>query len=177
MSWYGLKEDFIEGAARAMFVSAWADYMENNCAHCGENVEEQHSLGNLCEDDPKRECKGHSFPGVELMDIAPEAPREAKYEAAILLGKIEQLNGVSLAVVVHRARVADCVEDGTHKHEGSYLNQHDGPGEDRCKSIDVKDFGHYLAMQSLGHGVSWFDDHAQFDLKLPHIEFYYEEVK
>lgn len=31
-------------------------------------------------------------------------------------------------------------------------------------------FGHYVAMQSIGHGVSWFDEHAEFDLKLPSIE-------
>jgi hypothetical protein len=38
----------------------------------------------------------------------------------------------------------------------------------------VSDFGHYLAMQSLGHGVGWFDDHEHFELKLPLIEFMYE---
>ena len=36
------------------------------------------------------------------------------------------------------------------------------------------DFGYALAMQSLGHGVSWFDDHPdipRFTLQLPHIDF------
>lgn len=36
----------------------------------------------------------------------------------------------------------------------------------------AREFGHYLAMQALGHGVSWFDDHARFDLTVPHSEFY-----
>lgn len=32
------------------------------------------------------------------------------------------------------------------------------------------DFGHYLAMMSLGEGVSWFDDHEMFPIELPSIE-------
>ncbi len=31
-------------------------------------------------------------------------------------------------------------------------------------------FGHYLAMEAMGHGVSWSDDHAPHGLKLPHVE-------
>lgn len=35
---------------------------------------------------------------------------------------------------------------------------------------DARDFGHYIAMQSMGHGVSWEDDHADPGLVVPHHE-------
>lgn len=34
----------------------------------------------------------------------------------------------------------------------------------------LEDFGICLIMMTLGTGVSWFDDHAKFDLKTPYIE-------
>lgn len=48
-------------------------------------------------------------------------------------------------------------------------------GADHMDSEEVSaeyaaDFGHYLAMMSLGEGVSWFDDHEMFPIELPHIE-------
>lgn len=35
---------------------------------------------------------------------------------------------------------------------------------------DPEHFGRDLAMQAMGHGVSWFDDHKKFPIKIPHIE-------
>jgi len=35
---------------------------------------------------------------------------------------------------------------------------------------DAEKFGWYLAMEAMGHGVSWFDNHASFDSKLPHMD-------
>jgi hypothetical protein len=117
--WSDMSLRFIEGAARAMFVQEWA-YDE----------EEQ----------------GRTYWGMNLMNIAPATPVEVKYEAAALLGRLEQLNGVSLPVLIHRAEEAD------------------------GKPVDPERFGHYIALQALGHGVGWFDDHAAFDLKVPDIE-------
>lgn len=33
------------------------------------------------------------------------------------------------------------------------------------------DFGYYMAMEALGHGVSWADDHHQHSLEVPDIDF------
>lgn len=44
----------------------------------------------------------------------------------------------------------------------------------RPRPTNHRDFGHHVAMMALGHGVSWFDDHAKFQLKLPHIEVWYD---
>ena len=32
-------------------------------------------------------------------------------------------------------------------------------------------FGHYLAMEAMGHGVSWWDTHARFKIEVPDVEF------
>lgn len=104
------------------------------------------------------EGKKHvSLGGKELMDIAPKTNAEAKRAAQQLVGRIEQLNGWGLAAIFNQA-----VKQG---------------GSD-----DPKKFGHYLAMESLGHGVAWTDDEPEFGLpdvlgklkpfKLPHIEFF-----
>lgn len=37
---------------------------------------------------------------------------------------------------------------------------------------DFNLFGHYLAMEAMGHGVSWADDHEPHGLRVPHMEFY-----
>jgi hypothetical protein len=29
-----------------------------------------------------------------------------------------------------------------------------------------------MAMQAMGHGVSWFDDNPEFPIEVPHGEFY-----
>lgn len=33
-----------------------------------------------------------------------------------------------------------------------------------------EDFGHYVAMEAMGHGVSWSDEHADFRMEVPRIE-------
>lgn len=94
--------------------------------------------------------------GSDWMDIAPETSAEAKEFAAYTGGRIAAMNGQSLFFLCRAAAMAD------------------GENPDDIGGKYVDDFGHYLAMQCLGHGVSWFDDHAKFDLKLPHVEFYWE---
>lgn len=54
---------------------------------------------------------------------------------------------------------------------GLYLMAESAPGKHR-RQPDPFDFGYTLAMQAMGHGVSWFDDHPDFDIKIPHYEVY-----
>jgi len=84
-----------------------------------------------------------SFMGAELMDIAPETPGEAYSFANKLYDEIEQINNVNLAGFVP-------------------------PGEDE-DFFDEKEFGHYLAMEIMGHGVGWNDDHEDHGLQLPSL--------
>lgn len=99
-------------------------------------------------------CAG---PGQDWMDIAPETTPHYRDDALRLAGMIEGLNtrGAGLCdgleIWVYRAFAADGL-----------------PGI-RPTYDYVKDFGHYLVMESLGHGVSWTDDHKDIGLKLPLI--------
>lgn len=104
---------FIRAAARAFFVSAWADAVENY---------------------------GGSFrPGTELMDAAPATPDVVMLHAASFLGALECRNRCDLAGMWARAQ----------------------KGEGHRKTPMLEDFGHYLAMEAMGHGVAWTDDHPR----------------
>lgn len=99
----------------------------------------------------REEERGRTYPGMDLMDVAPKTPRAAEHAARQLATRIEELNGQTLERLYRRAVTAR----GIHREEPTQ-----------------RLFGHYLAMESLGHGVSWFDDHPTFKLKLPNATYY-----
>ncbi len=99
---------------------------------------------------------GRHYPGQALEHVAPPTPREAIDAAHNLCGRFEQLNGLDVHALLWQAAVADG-------------KPHEYPGDRYAEN-----FGHYLAMQALGHGVGWFDDHARFPLRFPHFEFHWE---
>jgi hypothetical protein len=101
-----------------------------------------------------QEAMGRRLRG-ELMDQAPATPRRAKDDAFMLIGRFECLNGMDIFALLYAAYKADGFDPYQYPPDEKY----------------EKEFGHYLAMQALGHGVSWFDDHAKFPIKFPHIEF------
>lgn len=103
----------------------------------------------------EEENDGRSYPGQELFDVAPETPVTALVLAGVLLGRIEEQNHAPYYILIKRAADADAVTP---------------------EEIDEEQFGYSLAMMALGHGVSWFDDHAKFDLKVPNIEVLPEDV-
>ena len=124
------RDEFIEGAARAFFVSAYADFV----------------------DDPEREQDGYdylsAYMGADWADCAPEVtPPNAYALAGELWAGLGYLNGpCGVYTLANNAEAADGAP------------------------IDAGEFGHYLAMEAMGHGVGWFDDHKSFDLKVPSIE-------
>lgn len=95
------------------------------------------------------ERKQHGVPrmsGADLDEIAPPTPDSAERAARDLYTLIERANGKTPGELFERA----CQVDGCDAD---------------AENADL--FGHYLAMQSMGEGVSWFDDHKQFALKFP----------
>lgn len=97
--------------------------------------------------------------GVKIEAAMPSIPKEAYNLAYRLTGKLEEANNTSLLVLLHRAAVADEVTE----FESDNWNIPD----DYCEI-----FGNHLAFMALRHGVSWFDDHEEFSLKVPEIENY-----
>jgi hypothetical protein len=142
------KDSFLLGAAKAFFVTAYADF-----------VEEADSSDNDLDDDAREARKELPRPGAgeDWMDYAPEPPPAAFALAGELWASLETANKVSVYVLAERAEQAD-TEHMAKCH--------------KCKAngFDAEEFGHYLAMQAMGHGVSWFDDHGDFELEIPHIE-------
>jgi hypothetical protein len=104
------------------------------------------------EDRAERTGKRLRWAGKDLMDLAPRTSAHAKKAALALAQQIRKLN--------HNTPVEDL-----------FWIAATTPGKHGRRAY-ATDFGHYLAMQSLGHGVSWFDDHPKFTLHLPHIDYY-----
>lgn len=96
---------------------------------------------------------GHSFGGgTDVMDVAPETPPEVLPYAEQFLDVVQQLNGRTV----------------TQLYE-----EHDEAASGPTASPDV--FGHYLAMQAMGHGVSWYDDYPvppSGEVRVPHAELW-----
>lgn len=80
-------------------------------------------------------------------DVLPEVPEAALKQARAFAKELVRVNKAkSMEKLLAKAANAD--------------------GGD----VDEEEFGYYTAMPALGEGVSWFDDHGDFDLKLPNIE-------
>jgi hypothetical protein len=92
--------------------------------------------------------------GIDWDDAAPAAPPSAEMAAQDMYLAYERANGKSPGQLYEAAVFAD-----------------------KARATDelAEVFGHYLAMQALDHGVSWFDDHAKFPLKAPSFEAHYDD--
>jgi hypothetical protein len=102
-------------------------------------------------------------PGAEITDYCGEPTEQAKFAAAQIIGQLQVLNKESIILTLQRAGQADGVEIGAYPHTS--------------KEEDYAfDFGFALGLMVAGSGSSWFDDHEEFDLDKPLIEFYYDEV-
>jgi hypothetical protein len=130
------RDEWIAGAARAFFVSAYADYCEDP-DFCDDESDD---------DDDDRDELPRPGPREDWCDYAPTTPPNAYALAGELWAMLESKNGASVYALADRAKEAD--------------------GEDP----DPEDFGHDLAMQAMGHGVSWFDSHKAFPIEIPHME-------
>lgn len=126
-----------EGAARALWVTSWADWLDDQSP-------------------AKRKRLGPGG-GEDWNDYAPETPRSAKQAAERLLWLVSEANGQAVTTLLKDAANAD-------------LRKHKQAMTLKIADSYADSFGHCLAMQALGHGVSWFDDHAQFPLKVPRFE-------
>lgn len=125
-----IKAEIIEAAARAVYVQAWANYME--------------------------ESGGHIEHGIDLMDQAPKTPTVATKWARELVKTMEKFNKRK----IERIYIAAAKEPGRHEKEAT-----------------PEDFGHYTAMESLGHGVGWGDSHPNHGFRVPSSEFYCDDEK
>jgi len=96
----------------------------------------------------EQEEKGESFSGMDIYEIAPEAPRWAARWTERLADAIAEVNDTPLSHLFTAAKAVGFPRD-------------------------EESFGFYLGMQAVGHGIRW-DDDVSTDLKIrvPSMEFY-----
>jgi hypothetical protein len=110
----------------------------------------------------KKEEKGtpKHWQGRDLFDLAPKTPFGAVVYAAYFFGMLEHANNKSVHQLVREAADADCFNNPLRKDNYEKYKKY------------ANDFAHYLVMMAIGHGVSWFDDHEEFELRIPDVEDY-----
>ena len=97
----------------------------------------------------------HEYHQIELTTVAPPTSPDAYYKAVDLTIKLEKLNEMSI--------------------DEMYWGAANYKPDKHLKPPTPKDFGWYLAMEALGEGVTWADDHPDIDLIVPTVEFHIEE--
>lgn len=134
------------GMARALWVTSYADWVEN-----------------MVEDKAQRDLG--PGPGGEWDDVTPDTPESADQAAEDLVVLIERANNASTGDPT--ATLMDLYYRAVEADAAIFAAAPFVPDEKYAE-----EFGHYLAMEALGHGVSWRDDHAPFSLRMPHLECY-----
>lgn len=93
----------------------------------------------------------------EITDIMPDIPQQAIIQAINIAGLICGANAGPGDDYIYRG-VSELVQKAADADKVD------------SEEIDHQEFGFDLCMQVLGSGVSWFDNHERFDLKLPYME-------
>lgn len=96
----------------------------------------------------------HASNGEDWMNETPDTPDEARHLAHEFCEILAKKNNISIDMLLYKI-----------------LNQSYAIPDDYENSF-ADDFGHYVAMEALGHGVSWEDDHPPHKLKLPYVSVY-----
>jgi len=98
------------------------------------------------------ECKCTNLSGCEITEIMPAIPKEAREHAERIASTYEKMNECSLEALYQRALDADAKE-----------------GIEACdENASLERFGECLAWEAMGAGVSWEDDHAEYEHDYPH---------
>lgn len=147
-----MSQHFRDIILRSMSRTLWVD------AYASE-VEERNANGDMT-----LRAASH---GEDWMDVAPETPEAARAMALELCARIEKLNSRT----VEDGFIVALVADGMRLARGQSLDAFEqDDGSDDLSDHLADQFGHYLVMEALGHGVAWTDDHEEQPLQLPSCE-------
>lgn len=135
-----IREEILSGMATILWGSAWADHAE--------------------------EARCTNLSGEEITNIMPDIPKEAHEHAARIAAEYEKLNGVPVEALYERAVEADKREVGAMPYDG--LPAREEPGTPEWFEAYAERFGECLAYEAMGAGVSWEDDHAEFEHEAPY---------
>jgi len=94
--------------------------------------------------------------GEPMTDQLPPTPKGALMDAGRVVGMVEERTGLQIDACWARALKRD-------GRDWEQLNEFD-------KEESKEEFGYCVAMMALGTGVSWMDDHEEWDLEVPQVE-------
>ena len=114
-----------------------------------------------------------SLSGCDITEVMPKIPKQVAGMCQRIAGHIEQANGSCLIMLLYKAAQVDGKFPENHSEDPNFN------GWDYIDSDYAERFGNCLMYGSQGAGVSWFDDHEQFDLKIPYgrVEMYELDLK
>jgi len=143
-----IEERIVLAMARALWASVYADAYEN---------------GDIPGDDD------HAGPGQDWMDHCGELPVRALMVAqrladVVLIAARDQAKTDTIKPR-HIACLWQVFGEAMEQNEPS-INPNSYE-EVAANGSEIEDFGHYLAMESMGHGVGWSDDHEDLPFTVP----------
>lgn len=155
-----------DGFARALFVNAWA-------YACGEMTGEPN--------DSSIDCYGCGAPGVGAGEEHEEDCEVARIADEGTPGSGEDWMAFAPATSEHARKVARAVlEQIASENKVDLLDVYNANNallEGHEREPMLSDFGHYLAMQWLGSGVSWGDWHPDHNLRLGYGEYMIHDLR
>jgi hypothetical protein len=145
-----VRDEIAKGAARAFFLTAYADFMERDFDA------DEASHVTRAEFDEERAGLPRAGSGQNWNDHAPPTSPAAWEMGWSLVKTIERETGKTIDVLFNGATIL-CSRPGG-KISTAF----------RCKDNHTPDlYGHYLAMEAMGHGVTWADDHEDHPFEVP----------
>lgn len=162
-----LRDKIIEGAARALWLDAYmahvGDFADSHRDYPEEKWAEHFCPAALDENAtcPTFGTHVEPGPGEDWDDFAPPTGEPARAKARDLIREIEKQNGLENIADPFALIAAEYALGKTAGHTEE-------------PTADL--FGHYLAMEALGHGVGWSDSHPDHDLKVPDVEFHWTDL-
>lgn len=139
-----MNSEIIESCARTLWTLWWAD----QCS-CGRNDAETCRTNGAADKDPEKHRELGAVPGADLTEIAPPTPPDAFYATERLLAKIVSRNKAIAPTILEL-----------------YLKAASLPGKHLAKPTP-KEFGACMALEALGHGAGWGDDHPDHGFDIP----------
>lgn len=132
--------------ARTLWVTSYADYA----------------------DEHPDEVMPRARNGADWDNVAPNTNFMAFEAADDLVGRIAKLNPMHAP-----HQMAELFSFAMMAEEGEAFSW-PVSGPSTALVEEMQDFGHCMVMQSLGSGVSWFDDHKEFPVEFPNFECHYD---
>lgn len=108
--------------------------------------------------------------GQRIENIAPETPPEYLEAGRYLVGLVEGMNKATVEELWERAMAAQFPDEA---ERDAFI----GKEAEHHPRLSPKRFAECLAFEAAGTGVAWTDDAAEFDIRIPNVEFALDPIE